>query len=296
MGFFNEELNNIWLEAIREYLNDKSVEINTVAIVGGGSINDARKVDTSKGLFFAKINDAHEYPGMFEAEEKGLNFLRENSKFNIPKPVKTGITDDTQWLLMEFINRGSKSENYWETFGETMADMHRHSHDQFGFESDNYLGSLKQKNGFENTWPEFFAKCRLEPQLKMAKDQGEASDEMVRLIEKVMSRAERYFPEEPASAVHGDMWTGNFSIGQNGEATIYDPAAYYGHREMDIGMSKLFGGYDDKFYKAYNAAYPMEDGWEGRIPIANLYPLLAHLNIFGGSYASQIMSILRKYA
>ncbi|NEN24794.1 fructosamine kinase family protein [Cryomorpha ignava] len=294
MNVQNEQLNTDWLKAIRENLGD-SVSIKNVGIVGGGSINDARKVETSHGTFFAKINEEKEYPGMFEAEARGLDFLLEHSDFQIPKPIGTGVSDEIQWILMEYIDHASKKPDFWEKFGVKLAKMHRSTHEKFGFESDNYIGNLPQYNSYKTTWAEFFAENRIAPQLKMAKDQGYASDQMVKLLEKVISRSDKYFPVEPPAAIHGDLWTGNFATNKMGEATIFDPSAYFGHREMDIAMSKLFGGFDAKFYDAYNEEYPLEKGWEERLQIADLYPLLAHLNIFGGTYAYQIMTLLRKH-
>lgn len=293
MNLENEYLTAAWRKVLRESI-DPTAEIRMIGIIGGGSINDARRVEASCGTFFAKINEAIPYPGMFEAEARGLEFLRENSEFDIPKPIGTGESDDIQWILMEFISHASKKANFWEQFGVRLARMHRNTNDNFGSETDNYLGNLPQQNTFKSTWGEFFAENRIAPQLKMAKDNNLASDQMVKLLEKVMSKADQYFPEEPPSAIHGDLWTGNFSTNHAGEATIFDPSAHYGHREMDIAMSKLFGGFDAKFYDAYNSEYPLEKGWEDRLPIADLYPLLAHLNIFGGTYAYQIMNILRR--
>ena len=293
MNIHNEHLIADWRKLICVKV-DQDAEIRMIGIEGGGSINDARRIETSCGKFFAKINEAEPYPGMFEGEARGLEFLRENSEFDIPKVFGTGITDDIQWILMEYIDHAVKKSDYWEVFGLKMARMHRKSNEMFGLEKDNYLGSLPQKNTFKKSWGEFYAENRIAPQLKLAKDAGLAGDQMVRLLEKVISRADTYFPGEPPAVLHGDLWTGNFATTINGEATIFDPAAYYGHREMDIAMSRLFGGFDARFYDAYNAEYPLEQGWEGRLPIADLYPLLAHLNIFGGTYAYQIMNILRQ--
>ena len=294
MNVQNDELSENWLAAIRKHV-DSSAQLGMVGIVGGGSINDARRVETSCGTFFAKINDATLYPGMFEAEARGLEFLSANSSFEIPKAIETGEVDDIQWILMEFIQHAAKRPDYWEKFGVRLAEMHRKTNDKFGFEADNYIGNLPQSNTFKSSWGEFFAENRIAPQLKMAKDQGYASDQMVRLLEKVINRADTYFPQEPPAALHGDLWTGNFTTIHSGDATIFDPSAYYGHREMDIAMSKLFGGFDDKFYDAYNETFPLENGWKERLPLADIYPLLAHLNIFGITYANQIITILRKH-
>lgn len=295
MNLLDEQINLDWLNAIKDKVNPKATLLN-VGIVGGGSINDARKVDTSSGTFFVKLNENDAFPGMFDAEAKGLEFLREVSSFNIPKPIATGSTEDIQWIIMEHISPSAKGKDYWENFGTALAKMHRHTNDNFGFHADNYLGNLPQQNGSRQTWADFYAEQRLGPQLEMAKNRGHANSEMVRLVEKVMSRVDRYFPKEEPAALHGDLWTGNFSTDSTGQATIFDPSCYYGHREMDIAMSKLFGGFDPRFYEAYNKEFPLEKGWEDRLPIADLYPLLAHLNIFGGTYAFQIMNILRRNA
>lgn len=294
MNVQNEQLNADWLRAIR-LKTESSAVVHRIGVVGGGSINDARKVETSKGSFFAKTNSAKDFPGMFEAEAEGLEFLILHSEFKVPKPVATGVSDEIQWILMEYIDHASKNDDYWEKFGTKLARMHRKTNESFGLKSNNYLGNLPQNNSFKSSWAAFFAENRIAPQLKMARDQGLASDQMVKLLEKVISRADKFFPVEPPAAIHGDLWTGNFTTNELGEATIFDPSAHFGHREMDIAMSKLFGGFDSKFYDAYNREYPLEKGWEERLPIADLYPLLAHLNIFGGTYAYQIMTILRKY-
>lgn len=294
MSIFSQELAADWKTSIEKHVG-KTTEINRVSIVGGGSINDARRIETSEGSYFAKINQAKDFPGMFEAESEGLLFLKEQSSFNIPEPLDTGITGETQWILMENINSTSKQKDFWETFGRRLAEMHRKEGEYFGLDYDNYLGSLTQKNDKRETWHEFFGEMRIKPQLEKAEEQGLASKEMQRLFDKFFSRIERYFPKEHPAPIHGDLWTGNFMTDSKGEAVIFDPAVYYGHREMDLGMSKLFGGFDERFYASYYECFPLEPGWEERIHIANLYPLLAHLNLFGGSYASQVMNILRKY-
>jgi fructosamine-3-kinase len=287
------DLHSDWIKAIQNHL-DSPCELHSVGFIGGGSINDARRINTSKGNFFAKLNNLDEYPGMFECEADGLEFLRAHSQFRIPETIGTGSTENVQWIIMRLIQPAPKKEGYWNEFAKKLADFHRQTSETFGYHRDNYLGSLPQANNQKSTWTEFYASERIEPQLKMAKDKGLASAEMVRLFEKMLGRMERYFPTEPAAALHGDLWTGNFMTDDEGSATIFDPAVYYGHREMDIAMSRLFGSFGDEFYRAYQKHFPMEAGWEDRMDIANLYPLLAHLNLFGGGYAAQIMTILRK--
>lgn len=283
-----------WKSSI-ENLTSKKVEILRVSIVGGGSINDARRIETTEGTFFAKMNSAEEFPKMFETESQGLDFLKEQSPFRIPKTIATGSIEDIQWILMENIRSASKRADFWEEFGRKLAIMHKNSSGNFGLDYDNYLGNLPQKNDRNETWEAFFAEMRIQPQLDLAKGNKKTSTEFLRLFDKMLSRIDRYFPKEPPAALHGDLWTGNFMTDSFGEAVVFDPSVYYGHREMDLGMSKLFGGFDEKFYDAYHEEYPLEPGWEERIHVANLYPLLAHVNIFGGSYTAQVIQILRRH-
>lgn len=288
-------INQAWEDALSQHF-DKSVSLERVAVVGGASINEARTLHTTEGRFFVKINDAKSFPEMLKLEAKGLEFLAEHSDFAIPKPLACGESEGKQWIMMEHIEGVSRKEDFWTLFATRLADMHRKSVDYFGLGMDNYLGSLRQTNTPRDNWPEFFAAQRIEPQLKMAKDRGRLSAEMERRFETLLSHIEDFFPDEPPAAIHGDLWSGNFMTNLAGEATVVDPAVYFGHREMDIGMSRMFGGFDDQFYKAYHEAYPLEPGWEERIEVANLYPLLAHVNLFGGSYVAQVTAILRKYA
>jgi fructosamine-3-kinase len=291
----SSELHEQWIKSISKKLNI-SVSLNLVGVIGGGSINDAHRIQTSAGVYFAKTNVADAYPGMFEAEARGLEFLQMHSTFEIPVSLATGQEGNTQWILMPHIAPSAKKTNYWEDFGRKLAEMHRKTQSTFGLDYDNYLGSLNQYNKPNESWADFFVQQRLIPQLKMAEDRSLANPEMIRYFEKLYKKAYNLFPNEPPAALHGDLWTGNFMTNEKGEATIFDPAVYFGHREMDIAMSKLFGGFDKRFYEAYNESYPLEKGWENRLAIANVYPLMAHINIFGGSYTSQVMGILRKNA
>ncbi len=283
-----------WTSAIENFVGS-SCEITQVGLVAGGSINDACKIVCSQGNYFAKINDANSLEGMFEAEAKGLDFLRENSSFEVPTVIDCGISSGQQWILMEYIEGGVHCSGYWQTFGQRVAQMHRNSNEKFGLGHNNYLGSLRQNNEEKDRWADFFLEKRLLPQLKMARDQGRINEDISRSFDRLMPKIDDFFPKEAPSALHGDLWTGNFMTTKSGEATIFDPAVYYGHREMDLGMSKLFGGFDPDFYHAYHEEYPLESGWEDRIEVANLYPLLAHVNLFGASYVAQVRSILRKH-
>lgn len=290
---FERELYNHWAAAIGKHLG-KEVSISHVGVVGGGSINEARKIATTHGVFFAKLNKAKAYPTMFEREAAGLRFLAQYSEFKIPTVLGSGVSDDTQWIVMEFIQGGVRRDDFWQLFGQRLAKMHQQAGDHFGMEEDNYIGSLPQSNKPSKVWTDFFASERLEPQLKLARDQGLLTAEMSKYFDKLFGRLQHYFPEEPPAPLHGDLWTGNFMTNVQGEATIFDPAVYLGHRYMDLGMSRLFGGFEEGFYEAYHEAYPLDPSWREGAMIANLYPLMVHVNLFGRGYAAQVVQTLRE--
>ena len=268
--------------------------IISVKPVSGGSINDSFKLATDAGHFFIKMNSASQYPGMFEAEVKGLELLEAPGVIRIPRPVLCTKYGDNAYLIMEFIDEGGEGGNSWKKFGKQLADMHRQSHSGFGLDHQNYIGSLEQSNNLKNTWAEFFAAERIEPQLKLATSYFSASERQ--LFEGLLSRVDQLVPVEPPSLVHGDLWSGNYLFDEQAEPVLIDPAVYFGHREMDIGMMQLFGGFSPDLFAAYNEHYPLESGWRERVDLHNLYPLLVHVNLFGSSYASQVRSILKKFS
>jgi len=208
--------------------------------------------------------------------------------------------DNTQYLVLEYITplalgRESGSEIFWHTFGAQLARMHKHSSKTFGLDHNNYIGSLPQSNNHHSAWSDFFILGRLEPQIKLALDAKRIGSEMVKLFNRLFQRIENIFPPEPPALLHGDLWSGNYMRGKAGEPVLIDPAVYFGHREMDLAMTKLFGGFENEFYQSYQEEFPMEKDWQQRADICNLYPLLVHVNLFGGSYASQISIILSRF-
>jgi len=274
------------------------VEIRRTGAVGGGCINDARVVDTSAGRVFVKHNDAGLYPGMFEAEARGLQLLADAGTLKVPEVVGWGDAGSHSMLVLEYIEGGVRRADFWEAFGAGLAQMHRQKPQtaRFGLDHDNYIGSLPQRNKRHSGWVDFFVAERLEVQLKMARDAGKVGKEMVRMFGALYPHLPDFFPEEPPALLHGDLWSGNYMTGPEGQAAIIDPAVYYGHRYMDLGMSKLFGGFSTEFYQAYAEAYPMDAAWQQCMDIANLYPLMVHVNLFGGGYPASVKSVLRRFA
>ena len=284
------------LETILSKGQETSTTITGVQSVSGGSINSAYQLRTDSGSFFLKTNRASAFPGMFEAEAKGLGLLRSAQTIYIPEVLDTGEEDNTSYLLMEWAQGKPPPTNFWEDFGQALAQLHRQTQNSFGLDHDNYIGSLPQSNAEHASWSEFFIVERLEAQLKMAFDRGEAGTTTRRAFEHLYTKLDSFFPSEPPSLIHGDLWSGNYISGPEGQPGIIDPAVYFGHREMDLGMTRLFGGFQPKFYAAYQREWPLERDWEARLEVANLYPLLVHVNLFGGGYLSQVESILRRFS
>lgn len=262
--------------------------------VSGGDINETYRLKTTEGQFFLKKNNAVQFPNMFEAEKRGLELVSA-SDFTVPKPLFVEQVGNQQILILEWVERGSPKGGFWDDLGQRLAKMHSISNGSFGLDHDNYIGSLPQKNEMCQNWAEFYRDQRLIPQMKLAEQQGRLSAGMKQGFESLFKELENIFPAEKPSLLHGDLWSGNMMVSSNGSPCIFDPAAYYGHREMDLAMMALFGGFDDAWVNAYNEIYPLENGWLERIPIGQLYPLMVHVNLFGGGYGSDVENILKRF-
>lgn len=273
----------------------RDLKIRSMNPVGGGSINRAFKAETSLGNFFVKLNDADAYPGMFEAEAHGLDKLRKANSMDIPAVIASGETDGHSFLVLEWIESGRRAKNFFEDFGKRLAKLHGNTSELFGLERDNYIGSLMQFNKPAQSFSEFFILQRLEVQLKTAIDYNKLPSGICSSLEKLYSKLNEIIPPEKPALLHGDFWSGNFMTGANGFACIFDPAVYYGHRESDLAMSLLFGGFNQEFYETYHSHFPLESNWRKRTDIFNLYPLLVHVNLFGGSYTNEVMSIVKRF-
>ena len=274
--------------------------------VHGGDINLAYRLSLSDGsALFMKCNSVKNLP-FFTAEAQGLAALCGAGTIGVPHALAAG-TDQAQgvsFLLMEYLESAPQVSRYWEVFGRELAALHRadcsgvvsaDSSLRFGFTADNYIGASPQKNTPAASWRTFFRECRLLPQFRMAEGYFDAGTrkQCVRLLDRLDSYlAEPDFP----SLLHGDLWSGNAVCGPDGKAWILDPAAYVGHFEAELAMTELFGGFPSAFYAAYNEVNPIDGGYRDRRDLYNLYHLLNHLNLFGGSYLSSVRRLLDHYA
>lgn len=279
-------------KTIEKYLSDKIISDNSV---GGGCIADSRLIKMVSGnIYFLKQGFGDH---MFEKEANSLIELLKPDVIKVPDVILSG----SEFLLLEAIQSGNKSADFFNSFGKQLAKVHKYSNDTFGFIEDNFIGASPQYNlvdGDEaSNWSCFYWNKRLVPQFHMAKANGYVNSEFASLIDNLENKLEHILDgsQEEPSLLHGDLWSGNFMVGELGEPVLIDPAVYYGHRETDLAMTKLFGGFPENFYDSYNKEYPLKNDWQYRMPVYLLYHLLNHLNLFGSGYYSQVIEILRKY-
>ncbi len=282
--------------SLRQIFSDCSIHVNHHKPVSGGDINDAYCLQTDKGNFFLKVNDARLHPGLFKKEANGLEALSASSSCMVPHVIRQGVSGDYQYLLLEWIEKGAPAPDCMKQFGASLASLHRPPQPYFGWTTDNFIGSLPQLNTPCETWPGFYAECRILPLVRILRDNGSFSKEDMAAATSLCNKLEQLFPNEHPSLLHGDLWGGNYMITQSGYAAIYDPAVYCGHREMDIGMTRLFGGFGPVFYEGYNEVYPLEKGWEQRLALTQFYPLLVHSVLFDGHYTAAAREIILRYA
>ena len=280
--------------ALSEQLKVK-IHINEAISVHGGDINKSFRIATNEGYFFVKMNDGVRFPDMFAQEYAGLLELRSAQALDTPKPLGYGRVNGQAYLLLEFLTKGPALGGFWDDFAVSLARQHKVKQPHFGYNGPNYIGSLKQYNTPYSSWAVFYAFNRLLPLIRMAYDQQIVDKQMVQQVEILCRQLPHIFPAEAPALLHGDLWSGNFMVGSKGKVCVFDPAVYYGHREMDLAMTRLFGGFDTRFYYAYQAAYPLSPGWQQRIGICQLYPLMVHLLLFGGNYYNSIREILQSY-
>ena len=264
--------------------------------IGGGSINQTWQIIINKkDKYFCKINSAEKFPGLFEKEKNGLVTLRSKNIFIVPAIILHTIIDKYQVLIMEWIEPSSPGKSFWEDFGKQLASLHSITQQQFGLAEDNYMGALSQSNRFEKNWVDFFVHQRLQPQLELAVNKQLIPAGQLAIFESLYKNFTTIFPDEPPALLHGDLWSGNFLCDEMQRPVLIDPAIYYGHRAIDLGMTTLFGGFENKFYNAYSYHSYLPENYKTQWEVCNLYPLLIHLNLFGSSYNSQVMAIVKKY-
>lgn len=262
----------------------------------GGDIAQSQVLIFESGhKYFLKTGSRNDQ--MFPTEANSLRELSKSKAIRIPQVLLA----EPKFLLIEYIEQGQKSSSFFEDFGRRFAQIHRYKADHFGLFEDNFIGHTQQQNipqGEQATdWTKFYFEKRLLFQFKLAENQGLSSPTLKNAFKNIENNIESILKTDDAtpSLLHGDLWSGNYLADENGNPVIIDPAVYYGHREADLAMTKVFGGFSPSFYRAYNDAYPLADGYEYRENIYKLYHILNHLNLFGMSYHGQAVSLLQSY-
>ncbi len=264
------------------------------AAVHGGSINASHRWETNAGPIFVKVAPLHGR-AMFEAEAAGLEELRRANALRVPRVLGLASTAEETALALEWIDLGRGSSASEAALGEQLALQHRVTAQAFGWDRDNTIGSTPQANGWCDDWITFLRERRLRPQLELARANGFGGRLQAR-GEELLSGLDRLLPaqHEPPALLHGDLWGGNWGTDAQGAPVVFDPAVYFGDRIADIAMTRLFGGFGPSFYSAYERAWPLPADAERRIELYNLYPILNHLNLFGGGYLGQALRTLER--
>lgn len=259
--------------------------------LSGGDINSAYRINGKDKDYFVKLNRADLVP-MFKAEAAGLLALAASRTMRIPAPVASGQTQQQAFLVLDYIEFGTPSKSSHRLLGQQLAELHQQPQPCFGWQRDNTIGSTPQMNTQNHHWPSFWREQRLEFQLKLAARKGYGG-KLQTMGARLCSDLAILLQHHPQpSLLHGDLWSGNAAVDQQGLPVIFDPACYYGDREVDLAMTELFGGFSPDFYAAYQATWPLDPGYSTRKTLYNLYHILNHLNLFGGSYLRQAENML----
>lgn len=261
-------------------------EFSHATPLAGGCINQTFRISSrDKRHFFIKLNRADKHT-MFAAESKGLGEIAATQTIRVPLPITHGIAGEYSFLALEHI--GLRERGNAALLGQQLAKLHRNTAPEFGFSFSNTIGATTQRNNWHADWIAFWREQRLGFQLALAAHNGYGGKLQLmgqQLMERLPEFFDEYRPE--ASLLHGDLWSGNHAYTVDGTPVVFDPAPYYGDRETDLAMTELFGGFGQEFYAAYRTAWPLGAGYAKRKTLYNLYHILNHANLFGGSYAHQ---------
>jgi fructosamine-3-kinase len=284
---------------LKQALHDAlGAEVVGTTSIGGGDINAAYRVQLRDGrAVFVKTNSGTDRR-MFPCEARGLAWLAEPGAIRVPEVL--AVSDEEgegpQFLALELLEAKGRAEDYDERLGRSLAELHRAGAPELGLDHDNFIANLPQDNTPMASWPEFYALRRLEPQVRLAVDSKRAPGGWSRRFERLFGRMDELAgPEEPPARLHGDLWSGNLHADASGSPVLIDPAVYGGHREIDLAMLELFGSPGSRFWDAYHDAFPLADERRDRVRLYQMYPLLVHVNLFGGSYVSSVDGALARY-
>lgn len=270
-----------------ETATDSSLSKASISSIGGGCINAAYRLDSDDQSYFIKVNSPH-LADMFEAEAQGLQEMYAINAVRVPEVICYGLADGHSYLALEHISLGSLRGQASTMLGQQLAALHQKQQPYFGWHMDNTIGSTPQINNRQHDWLTFWQQERLGKQLEFAAKNGfggRLQSQGEKLMVSLSSLLDGHEPHP--SLLHGDLWGGNASADESGNPVIFDPACYYGDREADLAMTELFGGFGGDFFAAYNDIYPVNEGYQMRKTLYNLYHIINHLNLFGAGYLGQ---------
>lgn len=279
------------VESALEEALGRSGHVEDVSPVGGGCISPTARLSTEAGdLFFLKWGAPELPDALLPAEARGLRQLAEAGGPRVPAVIALGAPPGPAWLLLEWLEPGSASPDSWSRLGSELAELHRWRGSRFGAAEANFIGSLPQDNESSDDWPAFWRDRRLEPQLRLALAAGLLAEEDRRRFDGLYDQLPDLLApslDDGPSLLHGDLWSGNVHMLAGGTPAVVDPSAYHGHREVDLAMTELFGGFGGGFQAAYRESWPLAPGYTPRRrAVYQLYYLLVHVNLFGSGYVS----------
>lgn len=285
----------IKFDAIAEQISiatKRDFQIQSIQSISGGDINKAFRLQGMSDSYFVKLNQANRH-AMFEAEFAGLQALEQTKTVTVPQPLVHGVTNNISFLVLEYLALHSHTSSSERILGEQLAALHLQQQPYFGWHTDNTIGSTPQSNPRTNDWIAFWRTSRLNFQLNLLK---ERSKRLTALGEQLSERLEDFFQgySPLPSLLHGDLWAGNAASLADHAPVIFDPACYFGDRETDLAMTELFGGFGKDFYAAYNAVWQLNSGYRIRRDLYNLYHVLNHVTLFGGSYVKQADMMMQR--
>lgn len=273
----------------------ESTQIDDFQFFYGGNFNLAVRLRVKNTEYFIKWTQG-DHQGLFEAEAKNLQMIHATDAIQVPQVLGVGQLDEKEYLMMECIESADKHVNYWHDFGEKLAHLHKNTSSLgHGLDYTNFIGAATQENSWKKDGVEFFIENRLNKQVDRALYDRKITPELAENFQRLYEKLPDLLPHEAPALIHGDLWSGNAMVNEQGLVTLVDPCCYYGLREAELAFTTMFGGFDTKFYEAYHATFPIEKGFHERIPLYNLYPLMVHVNLFGEGYLPAVNKILASY-
>ncbi len=280
------------LSLLSDLIGEEVIKIDPVA---GGDTHLSYRVLLKDGSVFLKTNRNDNASYLLDSEYSQLSFLQEKIPGHVPEVLDIKSIDGRTFLFIEYIETADYFSSHL-SLAVLIDKLHNFSSAYYGWEKNNYIGLLPQRNNKTESLKDFMDQERWSPQVIMARDNGYLTGEEVQLYEGFLRNVSEILPDDGPHLVHGDLWSGNYFQARNGVYYLCDPALYYGHREMDLAMMKLFKGFHDDVYNNYEEISGIDPLWRSRTSIFQLYPLMVHLNLFGLGYKSQVMEIIHQYA